>query len=195
MSNTVKIVEKKLLSDNWYKLYKYTFEIKDSGGNINKQVREAYDRGNGAVILLYNRETKNIILTRQFRLPTFVNGNPDGMMIEACAGLLDHDSPEDCIRRETEEETGYRIDRVQKIFEAYMSPGSVTEILHFFTGEYSKDQKVNQGGGVAREQENIEVLEISFEEAYNMIQTGEIKDAKTIMLLQYAKLNIASRKG
>lgn len=185
----VNIVEKKLLSGNWYKLYKYTFQVTDSKGEIHQQTREAYDRGNGAVILLYNRENKTIILTRQFRLPTFVNGNPDGMMIEACAGLLDEDSPEDCIRRETEEETGYRIKQVEKIYEAYMSPGSVTEILHFFTGEYSKDQKVNAGGGVDHEQENIEVLELSFTKAWDMIASGEIRDAKTIMLLQYAKLS------
>jgi GDP-mannose pyrophosphatase NudK len=190
MSEPVKILEKALLSDNWYKLYKYTYEITDKHGKKNRQVREAYDRGNGAVICLYNPESKNIILTRQFRLPTFVNGNPDGMMIEACAGLLDEDNPEDCIRRETEEETGYRIGQVEKIYEAYMSPGSVTEVLHFFIGVYSKDQKVHQGGGVDHEQENIEVLELAFEKAYDMIKTGEIKDAKTIMLLQYAKLHL-----
>jgi len=191
MTKPVKIVEKKLLSDNWYKLYKYTFEFTDQNGKVRQQVREAYDRGNGAVILLYNRASRSIILTRQFRLPTFVNGNPDGMMIEACAGLLDEDNPEDCIRRETEEETGYRIEHVEKIYEAYMSPGSVTEILHFFVGEYSKDQKVNEGGGVDHEQENIEVLELAFSKADSMIATGEIKDAKTIMLLQYAKLHLA----
>ena len=190
MSKNFKIVEKKLLSDNWYKLYKYTFEFTDEAGKTRQQIREAYDRGNGAVILLYNRPNKTIILTRQFRLPTFVNGNPNGMMIEACAGLLDEDNPEDCIRRETEEETGYRIEHVHKIYEAYMSPGSVTEILHFFTGEYSSNQKVNEGGGVDHEQENIEVLELNFDKAFNMIQTGEIRDAKTIMLLQYAKLNL-----
>lgn len=186
----VKIVEKELLSDNWYKLYKYTFEVTDNKGKTFQQTREAYDRGNGAVILLYHRENKTVILTRQFRLPTFVNGNADGMMIEACAGLLDQDNAEDCIRRETEEETGYRISHVQKIYEAYMSPGSVTEILYFFVGEYSQDQKVNEGGGVEHEQENIEVLELSFARAYDMISTGEIKDAKTIMLLQYARLHI-----
>ncbi|MEX1239541.1 MAG: GDP-mannose pyrophosphatase NudK [Cyclobacteriaceae bacterium] len=190
MAQLVKIVEKKLLSDNWYKLHKYTFEITDNQGNSRKQVREAYDRGNGAVILLYNLKKKTVILTRQFRLPTFVNGNADGMMIEACAGLLDEDKPEDCIRRETEEETGYRIEHVQKIYEAYMSPGSVTEILYFFIGEYSTDQKVNDGGGVDHEQENIEVLELSFAKALEMIRTGEIKDAKTIMLLQHARLNL-----
>lgn len=190
MTKAARIIEKKLLSDNWYKLYKYTFDITGTDNKTYRQTREAYDRGNGAVILLYNRRDKKVILTRQFRLPTFVNGNESGMMIEACAGLLDHDNPEDCIRRETEEETGYRIDHVHKIYEAYMSPGSVTEILHFFTGEYSKDQKINQGGGVAHEQENIEVLELSFDKAYDMIATGEIRDAKTIMLLQYAKLKL-----
>lgn len=190
MPDSVKIIEKKLLSDNWYRLYKYTFEIRDQDGSARKQVREAYDRGNGAAILLYNRQNHTVILTRQFRLPTFVNGNADGMMIEVCAGLLDADNAEDCIRRETEEETGYRIGHVEKVFEAYMSPGSVTEILYFFTGEYSKDQKVNEGGGVDHEQENIEVLELGFEEAYAMIGSGKIRDAKTIMLLQYAKLNL-----
>lgn len=190
MSGTVHIVGKKLLSDNWYKLYKYTFEITDSQGRTHRQVREAYDRGNGAVILLYNREQRTVILTRQFRLPTFVNGNTSGMMIEACAGLLDEDDPEDCIRRETEEETGYRVRHVEKIFQAYMSPGSVTEVLHFFVGEYFPDQKVNEGGGVEEEQENIEVMELPFDEAYKMISTGEIMDAKTIMLLQHARLHM-----
>jgi GDP-mannose pyrophosphatase NudK len=183
-----KIIEKKLLSDNWYKLYKYTFEYTDKKGRKHTQSREAYDRGNGATILLYNKENKTVILTNQFRLPSFVNGNKDGMLIEACAGLLDQDNPEDCIRRETEEETGYRITHVEKIFEAYMSPGSVTEILYFFIGEYSSKQKVNEGGGVDDE-ENIEVLEIKFDRALSMIKSGEIRDAKTIMLLQYAQIN------
>lgn len=183
----VRILEKKTLSENWYRLHKYTFEITDARGNSHVQTRETYDRGNGAVILLYNREKRTVVLTRQFRLPTFVNGNPDGMMIEACAGLLDHDNPEDCIRRETEEETGYRIDHVERIFEAYMSPGSVTEILYFFTGEYHPDQKVNAGGGVDGE-EHIEVLELPYEKALDMAKNGEIRDAKTIMLLQYAEL-------
>ena len=190
MTPAIKILEKKLLSDNWYKLYKYTYEITGQDGVAATQTREAYDRGNGAVILLYNRERKTVILTRQFRLPTFVNGNTDGMMIEACAGLLDEDNPEDCIRRETEEETGYRVARIERIYEAYMSPGSVTEILYFFIGEYSKDQKVNEGGGVGHEQENIEVLELSFEKAFDMMERGDIRDAKTIMLLQYARLHL-----
>ena len=187
MNNSIKIIEKKILSENWYKLYKYTYETADKKGRKKIEHREAYDRGNGAVILLYNTRNKNVILTKQFRLPTFINGNADGMMIEACAGLLDKDNPEDCIRKETEEETGYRITHVQKIYEAYMSPGSVTEILYFFVAEYSKDQKVNEGGGV-EDEENIEVLELPFEKAWTMMERGEIRDAKTIMLLQYAKI-------
>jgi len=188
MSGTVKILNSEILSANWYKLYKYTFEIITKTGEKVVQSREAYDRGNGAVILLYNKEKQRVILTKQFRLPTYVNGNQSGMMIEACAGLLDLDNPEDCIKRETEEETGYRLTDVRKVFEAYMSPGSVTEILYFFVGEYSNDQKVNEGGGVD-EGEDIEVLELNFEKALHMISSGEIKDAKTIMLLHYAKLN------
>lgn len=190
MANDVRILEKKLLSDNWYKLYKYTFALTGSDHTLQKQSREVYDRGNGAVILLYNAKEKTVILTRQFRLPTFVNGNADGMMIEACAGLLDEDDPEVAIRRETEEETGYRVSRVEKIYEAYMSPGAVTEILHFFVGEYRKDQQVGAGGGIAHEQENIEILELDFDKAYGMIASGEIRDAKTILLLQYAKLHL-----
>jgi len=151
--------------------------------------REAYDRGNGATILLYNKEQQTVILTKQFRLPTFINGNENGMLIEACAGLLDKDNPEDCIRRETEEETGYKIKDIEKVFEAYMSPGSVTEMLYFFIAAYSSSMKINEGGGLEHEQENIEVLEVDFEKAYEMIGTGEIKDGKTIMLLQYIKLN------
>lgn len=188
MANKIKIFEKALLSGNWYKLYRYTYEIEDEQGNKKTERREAYDRGNGAVILLYNQAKGTVVLTRQFRLPTYVNGNQDGMMIEACAGLLDQDDPEECIRRETEEETGYRITNVTKIFEAYMSPGSVTEILHFFVGAYSDDQKVNPGGGVEGE-ENIEVLEIPFAQAISMVRRGEIRDAKTIILLQYAQLH------
>ena len=185
MSKQVKITSKELLSDNWYFLHKYTFDIQQSNGQWESQTREAYDRGNGATILLYNKENGTVILTRQFRLPTFLNGNADGMMIEACAGLLDKDSPEDCIRKETEEETGYQISNVQKVFEVYMSPGSVTEILYFFVAEYTADMKVSEGGGLAHEQENIEVLELDFQAALNMVKSGEIKDAKTIMLLQH----------
>ena len=185
----IKIIKEELLSDNWYTLKKYTYEILKQDGIRHIQTREVYDRGNGAVILLYNQEFKTVILTRQFRLPSFVNGNTRGVLIEACAGLLDQDNPEEAIRRETEEETGYRIKEVRKIFDSYMSPGSVSEILYFFIAEYDPSMKVHAGGGVEHEQEDIEVLEISFDKAYDMITTGEIKDAKTIMLLQYMKIN------
>lgn len=188
-NDKIKIKKTEVLSDNWYTLNKVTYDYQKQNGEWETQVREAYDRGNGAAILLYNPKKKSIILTKQFRLPTFVNGNTSGMMIEACAGLLDKDNPEDCIRKETEEETGYRVSKVKKIFECYMSPGSVTEILYFFVAEYDEDMKVSEGGGLAEEQENIEVLEWNFEEAYNKINSGEIRDAKTILLLQYAKIN------
>jgi len=188
MQDKVKILKTEVLSDNWYTLRKITYEFQKADGTWETQNREAYDRGNGATILLYNKEQKTVILTRQFRLPTFVNGNPTGMLIETCAGLLDKDNPEDCIKRETEEETGYRITDVRKIFEAYMSPGSVTEILYFFVAEYSISMKIHEGGGIAHEQEDIEVLEITLDKAMEMIDSGEIKDGKSIMLLQYAKL-------
>lgn len=178
-----------LLSDNWYILRKHTYEFQQQDGEWVEQVREAYDRGNGAAILLYNKAQATVLLTRQFRLPTFLNGNPDGMMIEACAGLLDEADPAECVRRETEEETGYRIQEVEKVMEAYMSPGAVTEILYLFIGEYEAHQKVSEGGGLAEETEDIEVLEYTLDQALAMVKSGEIKDAKTIMLLQYAKLN------
>lgn len=189
MIDNIKILETKVLSDNWYVLRKITYEYTKKDGTKLTQSREAYDRGNGATILLYNIKQKTVILTRQFRLPTFVNGNETGMLIEACAGLLDSENAEDCIKRETEEETGYKISDVRKIFEAYMSPGSVTEILYFFIAEYAKEMKVSDGGGVEHEEENIEVLELNIDEAMKMVALGEIKDAKTIMLLQYIKLN------
>jgi nudix-type nucleoside diphosphatase (YffH/AdpP family) len=179
-----------LLSDNWYILKKIVYDYLKKDGTWETQSREVYDRGNGATILLYNKENKSVVLIRQFRMPTFVNGNETGMVIEACAGLLEEENAEDCIRRETEEETGYVLKDVRKIFQAYMSPGSVTEIIHFFVAEYSKDMKINEGGGLATEHENIEVLEIPFEKTIQMIGSGEINDAKTIMLLQYAKINI-----
>lgn len=189
MINNVKILETEILSDNWYVLKKITYEYFKKDGTRHTQIRESYDRGNGATILLYNKLQKTVILTRQFRLPTFINGNKNGMLIEACAGMLDDDNPEDCIKRETEEETGYQVTDVRKIFEAYMSPGAVTEIIHFFVAEYSKEMKVNEGGGVAHEEENIEVLEMKMEEAMQMMAKGEIKDGKTMLLLHYAKLH------
>jgi GDP-mannose pyrophosphatase NudK len=185
----IEITETKVLSDNWYTLRKITYNYLKNDGQWEIQSREAYDRGNGATILLYNKISKTVILTRQFRMPTYLNGNETGMMIEACAGLLDKDNAEECIRRETEEETGYKISSVEKLFEVYMSPGSVTEIVHFFAAEYTKEMKISEGGGVADEHENIEVLEYDFDNAFNMIASGEIKDAKTIMLLQHAKIN------
>lgn len=185
----VKNIKKELLSDNWYTLNKFTFDYQKEDGSWESQQREAYDRGNGAGILLYNIKRGTVVLTRQFRMPTYVNGNEDGMMIEVCAGLLDGDNPEDCIRKETEEETGYKIDKVKRVFETYMSPGSVTEILYLFIGAYEDRMKVSEGGGSEGETENIEVLEYPFETAMKMVEAGEIKDAKTIMLLQYAQVN------
>jgi nudix-type nucleoside diphosphatase (YffH/AdpP family) len=185
----ISIIKSEILSDNWYTLKKITYQTTDHNGNVAAQSREAYDRGNGATIFLYNKVNQTIILTRQFRMPTYLNGNENGYLIECCAGLLDKDNPEDCIKRETEEETGYKVSDIKKVFEAYMSPGSVTEILYFFVAEYSKEMKVGDGGGVHEESENIEVLELPFQQALDMIGSGEIKDAKTIMLLQYAQIN------
>lgn len=185
----IKIKQTDLLSDNWYLLNKVTFDYQKNDNSWITQKREVYDRGNGAAILLYNSKQKTVILTRQFRLPTYLNGNKSGMMIEVCAGLLDQDNPEQCVIRETEEETGYRITKVEKVMESYMSPGAVTEILHLFVGEYDESMKVSDGGGVEHEQENIEVMEMSYDAAYAMIASGEIKDAKSILLLQHAKIN------
>ncbi len=187
MSERVQILKTEILSDNWYTLKKITFNYLKKNGTWSEINREAYDRGNGATILLYSKASKTIILTRQFRLPTYVNGNADGMLIETCAGLLDQDNPEECIRRETEEETGFTLRDIKKVFEAYMSPGSVTELLYFFIAEYSHDMKTSSGGGI--DNEDIEVLEFPFEKAWAMMETGEIKDGKTIMLLQYLKLH------
>jgi len=182
----VQITEEKLLSDNWYILKRFTFNYLGKNGQWTTQQREAYDRGNGATILLHNPQTDTVILTRQFRLPTFVNGNPTGMLIETCAGLLDDESPDDAIRRETEEETGYRIESVQKVMEAYMSPGSVTEKLFFYLAEYSADTERHAGGGI--DEEEIDILEIPVRQAYDMVARGEIMDGKTIMLLQHLRL-------
>ncbi|MBZ0305750.1 MAG: GDP-mannose pyrophosphatase NudK [Anaerolineae bacterium] len=189
MNERIRIQNIETLSDNWYVLRKVIFEYQQKNGVWQTQSREAYDRGNGATILLYNQPQRTVILTRQFRVPTYVNGNPDGMLIEACAGLLDEDHPEEAIRRETEEETGYRVQNIRRIFEAYMSPGSVTEKLYFFVAEYTPESKINAGGGLDSDGEDIEVLELPFETALHMIKTGEICDGKTIMLLQYAQIH------
>lgn len=186
---TINIKKTEILSDNWAKLSKITLDYTKEDGSVEEQKREVYDRGDGATILLFNKIKKTVILIKQFRLPTYLNKNESGFLIEACAGVLEEEHPEECIKRETEEETGYHLHDVKKIFQAYMSPGAVTEIIHFFVAEYDDEMKKGKGGGLASEHENIEVIEISFETAYNMIASGEIVDAKTIMLLQYAKIN------
>ncbi len=188
MNNKIKNLTTEVLSNSWYTLKKVSYDFLKNNGSWQTQTREAYDRGNGAAILLYNKVQKTVILTRQFRLPTFINGNETGMLIEVCAGLLDKDNPEDCVRREAEEETGYKVSHVKKVFETYMSPGSVTEILYLFIAEYNSSMKINDGGGIEHEQEDIEVLEFPITQAISMIEAGEIKDAKTIMLLQYLQL-------
>ncbi|HWW41267.1 GDP-mannose pyrophosphatase NudK [Pedobacter sp.] len=187
MNERINIIKEQVLSDDWYLLKKTTFNYLTNKGNWENRSRETYDRGNGATLLLYNKLSRTVVLTRQFRFPTYVNGNPDGLLIETCAGLLDNDGPEEAIRREVEEETGYVLSSVEKVFEAYMSPGSVTEKVYFFIAEYTKDMKKYLGGGV--EDEEIEVLELSFEEAMAMISNGQIQDGKTIMLLQYLSLS------
>jgi len=194
----VRITEEKILSDNWYILKRYTFDYRGKDGQWTTQQREAYDRGNGATILLHNPQTDTVILTRQFRLPTFVNGNrtdgpTSGMLIEACAGLLDNDDPETAIIRETEEETGFRLQSVQKVMEAYMSPGSVTEKLFFYLAEYTADTERSTGGGI--DEEDIDILELPLSEAMGMMKTGEIQDGKTIMLLQHLRLQQLEGQG
>ena len=186
---TINIKKTEILSDNWAKLSKITLDYTKEDGSVEEQKREVYDRGNGATIFLFNKIKKTVILIKQFRLPTYLNKNESGFLIEACAGVLEEEHPEACIKRETEEETGYQLHDVKKIFQAYMSPGAVTEIIHFFVAEYDDEMKKGKGGGLVSEHENIEVLEIPFETAYNMIASGEIVDAKTIILLQYAKIN------
>lgn len=183
----VRIIDTTVLSDDWYVLKKTTFDFLRRDGTWQRQTRETYDRGNGATILLFNRTRRTVILTRQFRLPAFVNGH-DGMMVEAAAGLLDNASPEERIRAEAEEETGYRVHGVQKIFEAYMSPGSVTEKLHFFVAEYDATTRIGDGGGIEAEGEDLEVMELALDDALAAVDRGEIVDGKTIMLLQHLAL-------
>jgi GDP-mannose pyrophosphatase NudK len=186
MSFKINIIKDKLLSENWFVLRNYTYEITDRRGEIIRHKREVYDRGNGATILLYNREKNSVILTRQFRIATYVNGNEGGMLIEACAGLLDDDSPEDCIRKEAIEETGYAVGEVEKLYACYMSPGGVTELIHFFAAVYNESLRDNAGGGV--EDESIDVLELPFPDALAMVADGRIRDGKTVMLLQHAQI-------
>jgi len=185
----VKNVKSTLLSDNYGILKKLNFDHLMSGGAWVNQIREVYDRGDGAGILLYNKTKKTVILTKQFRMPTYMNDNQDGFLIEICAGMLDKDNPEACIIRETEEEVGYRVKEVKKVYEAYSSPGIMTEKMHFFVGEYTDDMKVNNGGGLETEHEDIEVLEWSFDEVVTMLNNSEIHDTRTIVLLQYAQIH------
>ncbi|WP_372938002.1 NUDIX domain-containing protein [Seonamhaeicola sp.] len=182
----IKNIKTTLLSDNYYILNKVNFDYLMKDGRWVNTMREVYDRGDGAGILLYNKKKKTIILTKQFRMPTFLNDNDDGFLVEIAAGMLDKDNPEACIIRETEEETGYRLKSVKKVYEAYSSPGVMTEKMHFFIGEYTDEMKVNEGGGLGSEHEDIEVIELPFNKAVSMLHNGEIVDTRTIVLLQYA---------
>jgi GDP-mannose pyrophosphatase NudK len=183
MSFNIEIIKDKILSDNYFVLRNITYDLTRSSGEVIRHKREVYDRGNGATILLYSPAKLNVVLVRQFRVATWVNGNQDGRLIETCAGLLDDDEPEDCIRKEAVEETGYEVRNVRKVFELYMSPGGVTELVHFFIAEYDESQRANAGGGV--EDEDIEVLELPFAQALAMVKNGEIRDGKAVILLQY----------
>ena len=194
VQDRVKVLDITLLSDNWYILRKARFNFQRRDGSWQEQVREVYDRGNGATILLYNLAQRSVILARQFRFPAYSNGYDD-LLIETPAGLLDNMAPELRIKLETEEETGFRIGEVRKIYEAFMSPGSVTEKLYFFIAPYEAKDRVSDGGGHHDEGEDIDVMELPFEEAMAMIANGRIMDAKTIMLLQYAALNIFKTAG
>ncbi|QNH77776.1 GDP-mannose pyrophosphatase NudK [Pseudomonas protegens] len=185
----IRITAEQTLSDNWYVLKKYSFELRRRDGSWQAQEREVYDRGNGATILLYNLERRTVLLTRQFRMPAFVNDH-SGYLIETAAGLLDNASPEVRIRQEAQEETGCRVGEVQKVFDAFMSPGSVTERVHFFIGHYQAEDRIDEGGGLEHEGEDIEVLELDIDQALDMIKSGEIADGKTIMLLQYLQLHV-----
>lgn len=183
MSQTITLIKDKILSDNYFTLRNITYDLTRRNGEVIRHKREVYDRGNGATILLYNSTKKTVLLVRQFRVATWVNGNQDGMLIETCAGLLDNDEPEVCIRKEAIEETGYDVGEVRKIFELYMSPGGVTELIHFFIAEYHVSERASIGGGV--EDEEIEVLELPFSRALEMVRSGEIRDGKTVLLLNY----------
>lgn len=183
MSFNIEVIKDKVLSDNYFILRNITYDLTRKNGDVIRHKREVYDRGNGATILLYNPEKKSVVLIRQFRVATWVNGNEDGRLIETCAGLLDDDEPEVCIRKEAVEETGYAVSEVRKVFELYMSPGGVTEIVHFFIARYDDSIRANNGGGV--EDEDIEVLELPFAQALEMMKSGEIRDGKAVILLQY----------
>lgn len=190
----VRINRIEVLSDNWYTLRKIDFDYRSRGGDWASQQREAYDRGNGATILLVDWSRRTVLLTRQFRIPAYLNGHIDGMLVETAAGLLDEDDAATAIRREAVEETGYQVRAVRPIFELFMSPGSVTERVAFFVAEYTADDRIGPGGGLADEGEDIEVIEIGLDEAYDQIADGRIIDGKTVLLLQWAQLNEAGAR-
>lgn len=183
MSLNITVIKDKILSENWFLLRNMTYELTRSDGSVVRHRREVYDRGNGATILLYNRHKQTVVLVRQFRIATWINGNEDGMLIETCAGLLDSDEPEECVRKEAIEETGFEVGEVRKLFELFMSPGGVTELIYFFIAEYNDTQRANDGGGV--DDEDIEVLELPYHRALEMMANGEIRDGKAVILLQY----------
>ena len=189
ISDRIRVKDVRLLSDNHYILKTTTFDYRRANGEWQTQQRETYDRGNGAALLPYHLARRSVILVRQFRYPTYINGYDD-LLIEAAAGMLDNESPEVRIRAEAEEEIGYRLGKIEKVFEAFMSPGSITEKLHFFVAEYEPSMRIGDGGGLVSEGEDIEVLELPIDQALSMIGDGRIQDAKTIMLLQYAALKI-----
>ncbi len=184
----VRIVEERVLAHDWYLLRKTTFEHRRRDGRLQVVSRETYDRGNGVALLLFNAARGTVILIRQFRFPAWVNGCADGMLVETCAGQLDGNDPLAAMRREAIEETGYAVTSPRKVFEAYMSPGSITEKLHFFVAAYDDADRQGAGGGEEREGEDIEVLELPLAHALAMIASGEIQDGKTIMLLQHAAM-------
>ena len=179
----------KILSDEHYILKQVDYERQKKNGEWENQKKEVFDHGNAVTALLYNKENKTIILTRQFRIATYVNGNETGMLTETCAGLIDkNETPEDTIKREINEETGYAVTQVEKVYQAYSSAGSLTELIYLYVAPYTKAQKVSEGGGLKKEAEEVEVMEMPFSQAIAMLEKGEIQDAKTIILLQYAQL-------
>jgi nudix-type nucleoside diphosphatase (YffH/AdpP family) len=185
----VKIRSKETLSDEHYKLEKITFDIQKKDGSWETQQREVFDHGNAATALLYNREHRTVILTKQFRIPTFVNGNTTGVLLETCAGLLEEgENPDDTMKREIMEETGYEVDRVEKVYEGYTSAGAVTELLYFYIAPFKPEQKKSKGGGLEEEGEEIKVVEMPFDDAIQQLEQGKIRDVKTAFLLQYALL-------
>lgn len=192
----VRIKNTEILSNEHYVLKRVNYDIQKKDGSWENQDREVFDHGNAVTVLLYNQEARTFILTKQFRVASYINGNASGELLETCAGLLEkNENPDDAIKREIEEETGYKIESVEKVYEAYTSAGSLTELLIFYIAPYKKEQKINKGGGLEEEGEEIQVLELPFEKAFQMLDDGAIKDAKTIILLQYARIKLDNRNG